>query len=189
MRIDGYESPIDLVASVTIGEDTIHVDFTGTSGMSSYAINCPLCYTEAYTTFGINCVIAPQRSRTMPARLDAVKVTAPPGTIVSATYPAAVYARSSIGHMMPDVVYGCTRSGDSGTRAGRGDVQSVEPQDGRRPWPDRGWREGRHTVHGHEFPFRWRRRAAAAGRAVGNAVSHPACGTFRWRRPKPSRPW
>jgi N-methylhydantoinase B len=105
MRVDGYEAPLDLVASVAIGEDTIHVDFTGTSGMSSYAINCPLCYTEAYTTFGINCVVAP----TIPnnaGTLDAVKVTAPPGTIVSATYPAAVYARSSIGHMMPDVVYG-----------------------------------------------------------------------------------
>ena len=105
MRVDGYEAPLDLVASVTIGEDTIHVDFTGTSGMSSYAINCPLCYTEAYTTFGINCVVAP----TVPnnaGTLDAVKVTAPLGTIVSATYPAAVYARSSIGHMMPDVVYG-----------------------------------------------------------------------------------
>ena len=59
MRIDGYEAPIDLVARVTIGDDTIHVDFTGTSGMSSYAINCPICYTEAYTTFGINCVVAP----------------------------------------------------------------------------------------------------------------------------------
>jgi N-methylhydantoinase B len=105
MRVDGYEAPLDLVASVTIGEDTIHVDFTGTSGMSTYAINCPMCYTEAYTTFGINCVVAP----TIPnnaGTLDAVKVTAPPGTIVSATYPAAVYARSSIGHMMPDVVYG-----------------------------------------------------------------------------------
>jgi N-methylhydantoinase B len=105
MRVDGYEEPLDLVASVTIAEDTIHVDFTGTSGMSSYAINCPLCYTQAYTTFGVNCVVAP----TVPnnaGTLDAVKVTAPPGTIVSATYPAAVYARSSIGHMMPDVVYG-----------------------------------------------------------------------------------
>ncbi len=105
MRVDGYEAPLDLVASVTIAEDTILVDFTGTSGMSSYAINCPLCYTEAYTTFGINCVVAP-RIPNNAGTLAAVKVTAPPGTIVSATYPAAVYARSSIGHMMPDVVYG-----------------------------------------------------------------------------------
>ncbi|WP_428533181.1 hydantoinase B/oxoprolinase family protein [Rhodopila sp.] len=105
MRIDGYEAPLDLVASITIAEDTIHVDYTGTSGMSTYAINCPLCYTEAYTTFGINCVVAPSVPNNA-GTLDAVKVTAPPGTIVSATYPAAVYARSSIGHMMPDVVYG-----------------------------------------------------------------------------------
>jgi N-methylhydantoinase B len=105
MRIDGYEAPLDLVARVTIGEDTIHVDYTGTSGMSSYAINCPLCYTEAYTTFGINCVVAPHVPNNA-GTLDAVKVTAPEGTIVSATYPAAVYARSSTGHMMPDVVYG-----------------------------------------------------------------------------------
>ena len=105
MRVDGYETPLDLVASVTIADDTIHVDFTGTSGMSTYAINCPLCYTEAYTTFGINCVVAPAVPNNA-GTLDAVKVTAPPGTIVSATYPAAVYARSSIGHMMPDVVYG-----------------------------------------------------------------------------------
>src|SRR6202012_5519352 len=105
MRVDGYEETLDLVASVTIGEDTIHVDFTGTSGMSTYAINCPLCYTEAYTTFGVNCVVAPHVPNNA-GTLDAVKVTAPPGTIVSATYPAAVYARSSIGHMMPDVVYG-----------------------------------------------------------------------------------
>jgi len=105
MRIDGYEEPIDLVASVTIGQDTIHVDYTGTSGMSSYAINCPICYTEAYTTFGVNCIVAPHVPNNA-GTLDAVRVTSPESTIVHATYPAAVYARSVIGHMMPDVVYG-----------------------------------------------------------------------------------
>ena len=105
MRIDGYEGPIDLVASVTIGEDSIHVDYTGTSGMSTYAINCPICYTEAYTTFGVNCIVAPKVPNNA-GSLEAVKVTAPEGTIVNAQHPAAVYARSVIGHMMPDVVYG-----------------------------------------------------------------------------------
>src|SRR5580704_14016895 len=106
MRIDGYEAPIDLVGTLTIGRDTIHVDYTGTSGMSSYAINCPLCYTEAYTTFGVNCVVAPHIPNNT-GTLDAVRVTAPEGTILSATHPAAVYARSVMGHMLPDVVYGC----------------------------------------------------------------------------------
>ena len=106
MRIDGYEGPIDIVAPVTIRQDTIEVDYTGTSGMSSYAINCPLCYTEAYTTFGVNCVVAPHVPNNA-GTLAAVKVTAPAGCIVNATYPAAVYARASMGHMLPDVVYGC----------------------------------------------------------------------------------
>jgi N-methylhydantoinase B len=106
MRIDGYEAPIDLCATLTIGSDTIWVDYTGTSGMSSYAINCPLCYTEAYTTFGVNCIVAP-RIPNNAGTLDAVRVTAPPGTILSAQHPAAVYARASMGHMLPDVVYGC----------------------------------------------------------------------------------
>jgi N-methylhydantoinase B len=106
MRIDGYEAPIDLVATVRIDGAVIHVDFTGSSGMSSYAINCPMCYTEAYTTFGVNCLIAPHVPNNA-GTLDAVRVTAPEGTIVNATHPAAVYARSVMGHMLPDVVYGC----------------------------------------------------------------------------------
>ena len=106
MRIDGYEAPIDLVAALTIGDHHIAVDYAGTSGMSSYAINCPLCYTEAYTTFGINCVVAPHIPNNA-GTLDAVRVTAPEGCILNATWPAAVYARSVMGHMLPDVVYGC----------------------------------------------------------------------------------
>ena len=106
MRIDGYEAPIDLVARLTIGDDHIDVDYAGTSGMSSYAINCPLCYTEAYTTFGVNCIVAPHIPNNA-GTLDAVRVTAPEGSILNATHPAAVYARSVMGHMLPDVVYGC----------------------------------------------------------------------------------
>ena len=106
MRIDGYEEPIDLVARLTVGEDGIEVDYSGTSGMSSYAINCPLCYTEAYTTFGVNCAVAPHVPNNA-GTLAAVRVVAPPGCIVNATYPAAVYSRATMGHMLPDVVYGC----------------------------------------------------------------------------------
>jgi N-methylhydantoinase B len=106
MRIDGYEAPIDLLATLTIRRDRIDVDYTGTSGMSSYAINCPLCYTEAYTTFGVNCIVAPHIPNNA-GTLDAVRVNAPEGTILSAVHPAAVYARSVMGHMLPDVVYGC----------------------------------------------------------------------------------
>ena len=106
MRIDGYEEPIDLQATLTIHADQVTVDFTGSSGVSDRGINCPMCYTEAYTSFGVKCVVAP----TIPnnaGTLDAIKVTAPENTIVNALHPAAVVSRSTIGHMLPDVVFGC----------------------------------------------------------------------------------
>jgi N-methylhydantoinase B len=106
MRIDGYEKPIDLCASLTVDNDTIHVDFDGSSGTSDRGINCPMCYTEAYTSFGVKCVVAP-RIPNNAGSLDAIKVTAPENTIVNAPHPCAVVARSTIGHMLPDVVFGC----------------------------------------------------------------------------------
>ena len=39
--------------------------------------------------------------------MDAIKVTAPENTIVNAPHPHAVVARSTIGHMLPDVTFGC----------------------------------------------------------------------------------
>ena len=106
MRIDGYDEPIDLVAALTIGEDEILVDFAGSSGTSDRGINCPMCYTDAYTAFGVKCVVAPGVPNNT-GTLDAIRVTAPENTIVNASHPSAVVARSTIGHMLPDVVFGC----------------------------------------------------------------------------------
>ena len=106
MRIDGYEAPIDLVAQLTVGDGEIIVDFDGSSGISEFGINCPMCYTEAYTAFGVKCVVGaaiPNNAGT----LDAIRVVAPEDTIVNAPHPCAVVARASIGHMLPDVVFGC----------------------------------------------------------------------------------
>jgi N-methylhydantoinase B len=106
MRIDGYDTPIDLCATLTVGDGEIVVDFDGSSGTSDRGINCPMCYTEAYTAFGVKCVVAP-RIPNNAGSLDAIKITAPENTIVNAPHPCAVVARSTIGHMLPDVVYGC----------------------------------------------------------------------------------
>ncbi len=106
MTIDGFEAPVTLVATLTIAGDRVLVDYTGTSGLSRYAINCPICYTEAYTAFGVKAALAPWIPNNT-GTLDAVVVTAPENTIVNAPHPAAVYARSVMGHMLPDVVYGC----------------------------------------------------------------------------------
>src|SRR5260370_24589837 len=102
MRIDGYDAPIDLHAVVTINADHIAVDYAGTSGSSIYGINSPMCYTEAYTAFGIKCVVAP----TIPnnaGTLDPTPVTTPDNTIVNPPYPAPGKAHITLGHLLPAV--------------------------------------------------------------------------------------
>ena len=106
MRIDGLEESIDLVAEMTVGEDGIHVDFSGSSGISSYGINVPFCYTEAYASFGVKCIVAPEVPNNS-GSLSTIRITAPAGTILNAEHPAPVSVRHVTGQMLPDVVFGC----------------------------------------------------------------------------------
>lgn len=106
MRIDGYESPVDLACKMTISETGIDLDFTGTSPASSYGINVPVTYTEAYATFGVRCIIG-SRVPNNAGSLEPVRISAPSGCILNAPRPAAVTARHVIGQMLPDVVMGC----------------------------------------------------------------------------------
>ena len=106
MRIDGYEAPIDLVATLTVGDLGIDIDFDGTSGVSDFGINVPLPYTQAYATFGVRCVVGAEIPNNA-GSLAAVRVTAPEGCILNARPPRAVAARHAIGQMLPDVVLGC----------------------------------------------------------------------------------
>mgnify|MGYP001821071873 FL=1 len=106
MRIDGYDDPVDLVCSLSIGEDGIDVDFSGTSPVCSHGINVPLTYTQAYASFGVRCVVGNDIPNNA-GSLGVVRVGAPEGCILNAHRPAAVSARHAIGQMLPDVVLGC----------------------------------------------------------------------------------
>jgi N-methylhydantoinase B len=106
MRVDGYDKPIDLVAAMTIGESGIDVDFAGTSGASRYGINVPFCYTEAYASFGVKCIVAPKVPNNE-GSLSVIRVTAPEGSILHVAPPAPVATRHVTGQMLPDVMFGC----------------------------------------------------------------------------------
>lgn len=104
MRIDGFDTPIDLKVKLEIAEDRIHCDFTGTSGIDKKGINVPLVYTKAYACYALKCAIAPEIPNNA-ASLAPFEVSAPEGTIVNAVHPAPVALRHIIGHMIPDTVY------------------------------------------------------------------------------------
>jgi N-methylhydantoinase B len=106
MTVDGYDHPVTYRARLTIGADGIAVDYDGTSAMSAFGINSPLTYTQAYTSFGIRCVVGNAIPNNA-GSLGAIRVTAPEGCILNAPRPAAVNIRHVTGQMLPDVVLGC----------------------------------------------------------------------------------
>ncbi len=106
MTVDGYDKPIDLVATMKIGPTGIDVDFTGTSGVSAFGINVPHCYTEAYASFGVKCIVSPKVPNNE-GSLEVIRITAPEGCILNAKHPSPVAARHVTGQMLPDVMFGC----------------------------------------------------------------------------------
>ncbi len=105
---DGYDAPITLQAAVTIDAHGVHVDFSGTSARVARGINVPKAYTDAYTSFGIRCLIGEDVPNNA-GSLAAIQVSAPAGCILNALHPAPVTARHVVGQLLPDVVFGALR--------------------------------------------------------------------------------
>ena len=106
MTLDGYEQALEIKACLTVEDERIHLDYTGSSSASRYGINSPKCYTDAYSVFGLKCVIAPEVPNNH-ASLSCFTVHAEPGSCVAPQRPAPVTARHVIGQMLPDAVFGC----------------------------------------------------------------------------------
>lgn len=108
MTTDGYDEPIKLVATATVGDESIHVDYSGTDAAIERGINVPLSYTTAYTVFGLACIVG-SRIPNNAGSLLRLTVSAPEGCILNAPKPAPVCSRHVLGQMLPDVVFGCLR--------------------------------------------------------------------------------
>ncbi len=87
--MDGYDKPVTLSAELTVSDDNIHVDYTGTSPASRYGINVVLNYTKAYTCFGVKCVVAPDIPNNYGSLLP-ITFHAPEGCILNVQRPFAV---------------------------------------------------------------------------------------------------
>jgi N-methylhydantoinase B len=107
-----HEAKVDIVGgetltiktAVTIADDEITVDYSGTSPQVKAAINCTLTYASAYTTFGVLCLLdlpVPVNEGT----LRPIKIVAEEGSCLNCTFPAPVFGRTAIGNFLPDMVY------------------------------------------------------------------------------------
>jgi N-methylhydantoinase B len=106
VHMDGYDRPLTLAGEMAISQDGIHIDYTGTSPASAFGINVVANYMLAYTAFGVKCLVAPEVPNNA-GSLATITASAPEGCILNVKRPRAVAARHTIGHMLPDVVFGC----------------------------------------------------------------------------------
>ena len=178
LTMDGYDKPIKLSARLSITDTEVVVDFAGTSEISEYGINCPKNYTDAYTAFGVKCIVGP----TIPnnhGSLSSIRVEAPEGCIVNAKPPSPVMARAIIGHMLPDVAFGCLHQLVPGrVPAARG----------------RALRRALRAARAQPLSMSRASTAAASARVRRSMAFLPrrfraACVWCRSRSPRRSRPW
>ncbi len=106
LRMDGYEKELELHATLTVEDDRMHVDFTGTSGCSTKGINVPLNYATAYTVFALRCIVGPDIPNNA-GSLAPFTVDGPKGCILNAQRPVPVAMRHTLGQVTTDLVLGC----------------------------------------------------------------------------------
>ncbi|MGE0714140.1 MAG: hydantoinase B/oxoprolinase family protein [Alphaproteobacteria bacterium] len=107
-----HEAPIAVVdgetivaaITVTVSDEDIAIDYAGSTKQLGIALNCTLSFTTSYTAFAL-CTILNLGFTVNEGVLRHLDVTAPSGSIFNAEFPAPVFARSSIGTFLPEMVY------------------------------------------------------------------------------------
>ena len=104
---DGVDAAdIEIVATVTIEGDEVHIDFDGSAPQVEGSVNAPLAVTRSCCIFALRALLAPH----VPANDGAYRplvVTAPEGTVVNPRPPASVAAGNvETSQRIVDVLFG-----------------------------------------------------------------------------------
>ncbi len=138
MVVDGYDEPVKLATRLSVRENEVNMDFSGTDGISKWGINCPLNYTKAYACFAIKCAVAPDIPNNS-ASLSPFAISSPVN-ILNARHPAPVSLRHVMGHMVPDLVLGALAKAMPGQIMAEGAAAlwnihiSARPENGKDGW-------------------------------------------------------
>ncbi len=96
---------IPIRVAITVQGDDIHLDFTGSGPQARGGINLVWPALQASVYYAVKAILDP----TIPPNggyFDAVRITAPSGTIVNAVSPAPTAGRSDTAQRVADVIFG-----------------------------------------------------------------------------------
>jgi N-methylhydantoinase B/oxoprolinase/acetone carboxylase alpha subunit len=103
---DGDTEQLRICVAITIQDDEVVVDYAGTDPQVGFGgVNCTLSYTTADTHYALKAVLAPNiphnEGSTRP-----LTVRAPTGSLLNATFPAAVNMRTHVGWRLYAALFG-----------------------------------------------------------------------------------
>jgi N-methylhydantoinase B len=102
---DGMVQPVELCVAITIRGDSLVVDFDGTSPQLDRALNSAMCYTRAYTMYGLKCLLSPEVPNNE-GSFRPIGIRAPKGSVLNHQFPYSGCSRALIGHYLPFMVFG-----------------------------------------------------------------------------------
>ena len=97
--------PVRIHVTVTVEGDTLTADFTGTDPQVRGALNCTLSFTASAVALCVRSVLREDIPNTA-GMFRPLRIVAPEGTVVNATFPAASSMRGVTGFRMIDALYG-----------------------------------------------------------------------------------
>ena len=103
---DGFDdTPIPITATITVHEDSLTVDYAGTSPQVKAALNSTLSFTKSCTYLSVRSVLQPGIPNNAGV-FRAIEVRAPAASVVNPVLPAACAARALTGYRILDVMMG-----------------------------------------------------------------------------------
>ena len=104
VETDGFDHPITLRCAITVKSDEIHVDCEGSSPQQEHGINCTKRWSFAEVAHACTCVAHPA-SPVNGATLKRITYSVPEGTVINATYPAALGARALVAMYLQGMIF------------------------------------------------------------------------------------
>jgi N-methylhydantoinase B len=102
--LDGYDTDVTLKAAVIVRDDSIHVDYTGTSEQILHSINCRTNYRYAHSVYALKCLLDPDTPNNEGC-ITPITDEAPLGSILNPEQWTAGNSRNLIGHVIPSLIF------------------------------------------------------------------------------------
>lgn len=102
--LDGYSPQIVLKAAVTVEDDRIHVDYSGSSDQVLNSTNCRTNYRYAHTAYALKCLLDPETPNNEGCIIPFTD-EAPLGSILNPQPWTAGNSRNLIGHVIPSLIF------------------------------------------------------------------------------------